>query len=172
MLLVPSPQLIELFESISNVAASVNAFSLFLQFTLKLPIFANQLLILALKFPLVSYVRCARAIGILSYLAPTGKLFGVKTTLPAEGSQVCATEGSRLDYSRQLVSSSPLLRCLAAGRHQLAFLWPLMAPAIDGWDRNARATGDLSQALPVWWSHSLKDLLSHSGSIGRFHVAG
>jgi hypothetical protein len=171
MLIVPSPQLIELFVSISNVAASVNAFSLFLQFRVKLAIFANQSLILTLKFPLVSYVRCARAIGILSYLAPTGRS-GVKTTLPAEGSQVCATEGSRLDYSRQLVSSSPLLRCLAAGRHQLAFLLPLMAPAIDGWDRNARATGDLSQALPVWWAHSLKDLLPHSGAIGRFHVAG
>jgi hypothetical protein len=41
--------------------------------------------------------RIAGAIGIFSYLAPTGKLFGVKTPLPAEGSQVCATEISGLD---------------------------------------------------------------------------
>jgi hypothetical protein len=92
-------------------------------------IFTNQLLTLALKFPLVSHVRCAGAIGILSYLAPTGKLFGVKTTLPPEGSQVCATEGSDLNYSRQLISN----------------------------------------ALPDWWAHSLKDLLPHSGAIGRFN---
>jgi hypothetical protein len=38
-------------------------------------------------------------------------------------------------------------------RHQLAFLSPLMAPAIDSWDRNARATGDLSHALPVRRAH-------------------
>jgi len=46
---------------------------------------------------------------------------------------------------------------------------PLMAPAIDSWDRNARAAGDLSHALPVWWAHSLKDLLPHSGAVGPFH---
>jgi hypothetical protein len=74
-----------------------------------------------------------------------------------------------LDYSRQLVGSAPLLRCLAAGRHQLAFLLPLMAPAIDSRDRNARASGDLSHALPVWWAHSLSDLLPHSGAVGPFH---
>jgi hypothetical protein len=44
-----------------------------------------------------------------------------------------------------------------------------MALAIDSWVRNARATADLSHALPVWWAHSLKDLLPHSGAISRFH---
>jgi hypothetical protein len=44
-----------------------------------------------------------------------------------------------------------------------------MASAIDSWDRNARDAGDLSHALPVWWAHSLKDLLPHSGAVGRFH---
>ena len=62
-----------------------------------------------------------------------------------------------------------LLRRLADGRHQLAFLLPLMAPAIDSWDRNARATGDLSHALLVWWAYSLKDLLPHSGAVGLYH---
>jgi hypothetical protein len=46
---------------------------------------------------------------------------------------------------------------------------PLMAPAIDSCDRNARATGDLSHALPVWWAHSLSDLLPHIGALGPFH---
>ena len=123
---------------------------LFLKFTLKLAIFADQFLILALKFSLVIHARSAGAIGILSYLAPTGKLFWVKPSLPAEGSQVGATEGSGLDHGRQLVGSAPLLRCLAARRHQLAFQFPAMALAIEGWGRNARAAGDLSHALPVW----------------------
>jgi hypothetical protein len=39
-----------------------------LEFMLKLAIFANQLLILALEFPLVSHARTAGAIGILGYL--------------------------------------------------------------------------------------------------------
>ena len=98
-----------------------------------------------------------------------GNLFWEKTPLPAAGSQVCATEGSGLDHGRQLVSSAPLLRCLAAGRHQLALLLPLMAPAVESWDRNALAACDLSHALPVWWAHSLKDLLPHSGAIDRLH---
>jgi hypothetical protein len=47
----------------------------------------------------------AGAIGIFSYLAPTGKLPGIKkTSLPTEGSQVGAIGGSGLDRSRQLVS--------------------------------------------------------------------
>ena len=99
---------------------------------LKLTIFANQFLILALEFSLVIHARSAGAIGILSYLAPTGKLFWVKPSLPAEGSQVGATESSGLDHGRQLVGSAPLLRCLAARRHQLAFQFPAMAPTIVG----------------------------------------
>ncbi len=37
------------------------------EFMLKLAIFANQLLILALEFPLLSHARTAGAIGILGY---------------------------------------------------------------------------------------------------------
>ncbi|MFM7288567.1 MAG: hypothetical protein ACKO18_04215, partial [Bacteroidota bacterium] len=47
---------------------------------------SNQFLILTLEFPLISHARSAGAIGILSYLAPTGKLFWIKPSLPAEGS--------------------------------------------------------------------------------------
>jgi hypothetical protein len=59
-----------------------------MEFTLKLPNCKNQLLVLALQFPLISHVRSARAIGILSDLAPTGKLLGVKPPLSAERAQV------------------------------------------------------------------------------------
>jgi len=44
-----------------------------------------------------------------------------------------------------------------------------MAPAVESWHRNARAAGDLSHALPVWWAHSLSDLLPHSGTVVSFH---
>ena len=115
-------------------------------------------MILMLKLPLVSYARSAGAIGILSYWVPTGKLFGIKASLPAEGSQFGATECSGLDHGRQLVSSAPLLRCIAARWHQLAFQFPAMAPAVEGWGRNAGAAGDLGHALPVWRAHALTDL--------------
>jgi hypothetical protein len=52
---------------------------------LKLAIFANQLLILALEFPLVSHARTAGAIGILGYLTSAGKLPGTADLVPHSG---------------------------------------------------------------------------------------
>jgi hypothetical protein len=51
----------------------------------------------------------------------------------------------------------------------LAFLLPLIAPALDSWVRNTRATGDFSHDLPVWWAHTLKDFFPHSGAVSCFY---
>jgi hypothetical protein len=91
----------------------------------------------------------------LSGLAATDKLFGVHPPLPAEGSEVCATEGSGLDRGGQFVSSAPMLRSLALGRHQLALLLAPMAPTVETWDRNVCAAGELGYARPVGRTHAL-----------------
>jgi hypothetical protein len=79
-------------------------------------------------------------------------------------------QGIGLDHGRQLLSSAPMFRSLAAGRQQLAFLLPSVAPAKDSWNLNARAICDLSHAFPVWSAHPLNDLLLYSGAVSRFIV--
>jgi len=96
--------------------------SLFYLVTLPASNFPSLLLILLLQLALISYTRCVGTIRILCGLAPTGNLFRIQTSPPAEVPQFGSAHACRLDYGCQIVSSAPLLWSLGAGRHQLVLL--------------------------------------------------
>ena len=57
----------------------------------------------------------------------------------------------------------------AAGRHQLAFLLPAMAPAVKCLGGHPCGTGDFIHAFTVWWAHPLADLSPQLGVVRRLH---
>jgi hypothetical protein len=160
--------LLNFFESINSVAASVSAF--FFLFGHAADVESRE------PVPYSSAAGCADqtcsvqgAIRVLCGLALDGNLFGIDTSLAAQTPQFSSAHPCCLNHGCQLDGSSPLRWRSVCSRQQLPLSLQGAAPVVDGLRCDFGVACDFSHALSVRRAHPQADGSPPSGVIGRLH---